>query len=85
MEDVHFPVITEADCVDNKGQPILQKFLTDTLIHNEFMLSHGDDLLLAKALRRLLDDKGRVIGEYDENNLINTLIYDVEFPDTNIN
>ena len=31
-----------------------------------------------------MDEQGKVIGSPDENPIINTLIYDVEFPDGNI-
>ena len=31
-----------------------------------------------------MDEQGKVIGSPDENPILNTLIYDVEFPDINI-
>ena len=42
VQEVQLPVIPEVDCVDNKGQPILQQSLTYTLINNEVLLSHGE-------------------------------------------
>ena len=36
---------------------------------------------MAKALRRLADKQGRIIGKYDNCPALNTLVYDVEFPD----
>ena len=62
VQKVQLPVIPEAECVDNKGQPILQQSLTDSLINNELLLPHGQELLIAKVLRRLVDEQGKVIG-----------------------
>ena len=39
---------------------------------------------MAKVLRRSVDKKGKVIGNANDNPLLNTLMYDVEFPDGNI-
>ena len=84
VQEVQFPVIPEADCVDNKGQPILQQSLIYTLTNNELLLPHGEELLVAKVLRRLVDEQGKVIGNTYYNPILNTLTYDVEFPDGNI-
>ena len=84
VEEVQLPEIPEADCVDNKGQPIMQQSLTDMLINSEVLLPHGEDLLIAKVLQRSMDYQGGVIDNLDENLLLNTLIYDVEFPDGNV-
>ena len=84
MQEVQLPLIPEADCVDNKGHPILQQSMTDTLINNEVLLPHGEELLISKVLRLSVDEQGKVIGNPDENPILNTLIYHVEFPDSNI-
>ena len=84
VQEVQLPVIPEADCVENKGHPIMQQSLTDTLINNEVLLPHGEELLIDKVLRRLVNKQGKVIGSPDENPILNTLIYDVEFLDGNI-
>ena len=36
---------------------------------------------MAKILRQSLDKSGRVIGAFNENPLLNTLVYDCELPD----
>ena len=36
---------------------------------------------MAKVLRRSIDSKGLIIGEFAENPILNSLVYDVEFPD----
>ena len=35
----------------------------------------------AKVIRWSVDADGQVIGSFNENPLLNTLVYDVEFPD----
>ena len=39
---------------------------------------------MAKVLGRTLDKQEKVIGNPNDNPLLNTLMYDVEFPDGNI-
>ena len=39
---------------------------------------------MTKVLMRSMDKMGKVAGELHDNPLLNTLIYDVEFPDGNI-
>ena len=51
VEEPHIEV-PEADCVDATGKPILQQSLADTLIHSEVLLPQGEDLQMAKVLRR---------------------------------
>ena len=77
-------LIPEADCTDATGKPIMQQSMMDTLIHSEVMLSQGEDFHMAKVISRAVDEKGRVIGNYNENPVLNTLVYNVEFPDGEI-
>ena len=51
VQEVQLTVIPESDCVNNKGHPIMQQSLTDTLIKNGVLLPHGEELLIAKVLR----------------------------------
>ena len=75
------PDIPEADIVDASGKPICQQSLTDTLINAEILLPQGEERVLAKVLRRSVDENGRVIGQFNDNPILNTLVYDVELPD----
>ena len=36
---------------------------------------------VAKVSRTVLDEDGKLVGTYYDNPIINTLMYDVEFPD----
>merc|ERR1712110_155262 len=70
--------------VDASGKPICQQSLTDTLINAEIMLPQGEEQVLAKVLRRSVDENGRVIGQFNENPILNTLVYECELPDGTI-
>ena len=73
--------IPEADAVDANGKPITTNSIADVLINCEILLPHGESEQLAKVVRRSLDSQGRSIGTYDDNPIMNTAVYDIEFPD----
>ena len=77
-EDLPIPV-PEADAVDEKGTPINTSSLADTLITAEFVLPHGESENPARVIRQSVDKYGNIIGNYNEDPIINTGIYDVEF------
>ena len=70
-----------ADAVDSMGRPINQQSVTGLLINAEVLLPQGDSRQMAKVVRRAIDSDGLVIGEFNENPILNSLVYDVEFPD----
>ena len=39
---------------------------------------------MAKVLRKSVDENGQVIGSHNKNTLLNTLVYDVMFPDGDV-
>jgi hypothetical protein len=53
------------------------------LINADVLLAQGQDLKAAKVLRRAKDhqDGSNIVGTYDDNPILNTMVYDVEFPD----
>ena len=55
--------------------------LADTLINAEVLLPHEDSQAIARVVRRAVDDEGRMIGTFNENPLLNTLLYECEFND----
>ena len=56
--------------------------MADMLINAEILLLPQDEAVhMAKVLRRSIDADGNIIGTFDENQNLNTLIYDVNFPD----
>ena len=44
-------------------------------------MPHQDKIRNAKILSQSLDPTGRSVGCYHKNPILNTLVYDVEFPD----
>jgi hypothetical protein len=55
--------------------------ITDGLIHAEVMLLIGDNRAMATVIRCAIDDNGRLIGEHNDNPMLNSLMYMCEFPD----
>ncbi len=74
----------EADLVDGARKPIMMHSLTDTLINAEVLLSKDDSAAIAQVARRAVDSKGKMIGTWDENPILNTLVYECEFEDGTI-
>ena len=73
--------IPEADAVDANGKPMTLNSVADVMINCEVLLPQGESSHLAKVVRRTLDSRGRCIGEPHSNPIMNTAVYDVEFPD----
>jgi hypothetical protein len=81
-DDEEVPIeLPEEDPVDAGGRAVLDKPFTDLLIHAEVLLPQGEDIKSAKVKGRSKDKSGSTIGSYDPNPLLNSIIYDVEFPD----
>ena len=74
----------ESDPVDEKGISYFEQPAIDHLIHAEVNLPQGENMQLAKVLRRSTDDTGKNIGHFDDNPYLNTLVYDVQFPDGSV-
>ena len=74
-------IIPEADAVDASGKPVNQQSVTDLLINAEVLMPHDEVMCLAKVIRRSIDSDGRITGTFNENSSLNSLVYDVEFPD----
>ena len=79
VEPVQMP--TDEDPVDCQGCAIGEQLVFDRLIHAELTLPQGEEMRHAKVLRRSRDADGSIVGTYDKNPILNTIVYDVEFPD----
>ena len=69
------------DAVDAKGQLIDQQPAYDCLINSEVLLQLGQKMTTGTVKRRAIGPDGRTAGTYDDNPVLNTIIYEVEFPD----
>ena len=50
----------------------------------EVLLPQGEEKRLAKVINRSVNSDGKAIGNYDELPVLNTMLYDVQFPDRSI-
>jgi len=73
--------IPDADLTDAAGKPFVHQTLADTLINAEVLLPHEDSQAIARVVRRAVNDEGRMISTFNENPLLNTLLYECEFND----
>ena len=70
------------DPVDNDTNQLLdQQPAYDLLIHSEVVFPHWYKIFNDKIIRQSLDPTGRSVGIYQKNQFLNTLVYDVKFPD----
>jgi hypothetical protein len=69
------------DMVDSSGRLLNQQPAYDKLINAEVQLQLGEHMTSAKVKSRALDSNGSVVGNYDDNPMMNSIIYEVEFPD----
>ena len=72
------------DVVDSTGRLINQQPLHDVLLHSELYVQHGDEYVVGKVARRALNPDGKVVGSYDPDPFLNSIIYEVELPDGSI-
>ena len=75
------PEIPDDDPVDSTGKAVYEQPVTDLLLNAKVFLPQGEELKSATVKCRSRDDNGDVVGEYDPNPYLNTLVYDVEFND----
>ena len=81
-DDIELPLaFLEADIVDAAGKPFMAHSLTDTLINAEVLLPLEDSQAIARVVRRMVNLEGKLIGEHNNNPLLNTLVYECEFND----
>ena len=69
------------DMVDVTGKLLNQHPAYDRIINAEVALQLEEDVTTGKVTRRALHPDGQVAGRYDDNPFLNTIIYEVEFPD----
>ena len=69
------------DILDSMGRILEQQPAFDKIINAEVMIHNGDEMEMGNVVRRSLDADGRMTGTYHDNPFLNTITYDVEFPD----
>ena len=69
------------DAVDFNGRLIDQQSAYDKLLNNKVMLQLGDTMQTAKVVQISLGSDGTVVGSYNDNPALKSIVYDVEFND----
>lgn len=69
------------DVTDNKGHLINQQPAYDRLINAEVQLQLDDEVRTARVTKRAIGPDGKTTGTYDDNPVLNSVVYEVEFPD----
>eukprot|EP00957_Ditylum_brightwellii_P185787 14145089-Ditylum_brightwellii.AAC.1 len=69
------------DSVDTTGRLLNTIPVYDLLLNAEVSLQLGDEVRVGKGTHRAIGPDGTVTGTYDDNPMMNMMIYDVEFPD----
>ncbi len=81
-DDVESPLaFLEADLTDTAGKPFIANSLTDTLFNAEVLLPLEDSQAIARVVRGMVDSEGKLIGEHNDNPLLNTLVHECKFDD----
>jgi hypothetical protein len=73
--------IPESEVLDYNGKPLNMRSITDQLIGLELTLPQGEMMIPATVIGVSMDEDGRVIGSPNENPILNTTLYDVQFAD----
>ena len=68
------------DILDSSGRILQQQPTFNKIINAEVMIQNGDEMAMGKVARRSLDADGRTTGTYHDNLFLNTITYNVEFP-----
>jgi hypothetical protein len=74
-------LMPEADFVDAVGKPMLQQSFMDTLINIDVLLPKGEGDAYTKVMWRSVDSNGKVFVDFNENLLLNTILYKCKFED----
>jgi hypothetical protein len=69
------------DTVDSNGKLLNQHPAYDQIINAEVSLQLGDSMSTGTVTRRAVGPDGTMTGSYDSNPYLNSMIYEVEFPD----
>ncbi len=80
-DDEVLPFIPDADLKDAAGKPFEVCSVANALINTEVMLPIGDSMAIAKVVRCGVDNEERLVGTFNDDPLLNTLLYDCKFDD----
>ena len=70
------------DSANHNGWLLNQHPAYDRLLNAEVHLQLGEEYVMGKVRRRALEPDGSIIGKYDNNPYLNSVMYEVEFIDS---
>ena len=75
------PIPDIEETVDANGCALNQLPAYDRLLNAEVQLQHDDWVTTGKVKRRALGLDRNMVGKYDNNPMLNSIMYEVEFAD----
>ena len=78
------PIPDIKETVDANGHALNQLPAYDRLLNAEVQLQPDDRVTTHKVKRRALGPDGNMVGKYDNNPMINLIMYEVEFADRTV-
>ena len=80
--DLYPPALNEVDeyPVQSYGTAVFEHLIRYHWIHAKLNLPQGEEIKKVKVGSQSKDEDGHIIGKYDRNPMLNTMVYDVEFP-----
>ena len=75
------PTLEVEHIVDSTGKLINQQPAYDQIINAKVQLLLGEEMVTGKVTQRTIGPDRKVTGTYDNNPYLNSIMYDVEFPD----
>ena len=81
--DLDLPTLHEVDedTVQPNGTSVFEHPITNQWIYADLNLPQGEEMNQLKVICQSRDDNQNIIGKYDSNPMLNTMVYDVEFSD----
>ena len=78
------PIPDIEETVDANGHPLNQLPAYDRLLHAEVQLQHDDWVTTGKVKHQASGLDGNMVGKYDNNPMLNSIMYEVEFADRTV-
>ena len=75
---------TDNDPALPDGTAAFENPLTDQCINDELNIPLGEQIQRAKVIGCSKDNNVNVVGSHDDNPVLNTMVYDVGFPDGDV-
>ena len=66
------------------GIAVFEHPITDHWIYAELKLPQWEETNIVKVVGQYKENSGNIIGKYNSNPMLNTMVYDVDFPDGTI-